>query len=82
MRWHPAAPIGVPHATVEEDVYKGWRIPKGALVVANAWGMLRDERVYKDPYSFRPERFLDQPSNPAESDPSVNGVFGFGRRYL
>jgi len=28
---------GVPHLVTEEDVYKGFRIPKNSMVVANSW---------------------------------------------
>lgn len=50
-RWNPAAPIGrtrfsetgiiltnaagVPHLTTADDVYKGYYIPKGTIVIAN-----------------------------------------------
>jgi cytochrome P450 len=74
----PAAPTGVPHATLEEDVYRGWRIPKGSIVFANAYGMNRDERVYPNPHKFDPGRFIQRPENPAQPDPA--GTFGFGRR--
>lgn len=36
-RWHPIVPIGVAHAATEEGVYHGFYIPKGAIVVGNAW---------------------------------------------
>lgn len=80
LRWHPSAPSGAPHVSMEEDEYRGWRIPKGSIIVANAWGMLRDEKVYTDPYTFSPERFLATKERSAEPDPSVCGVFGFGKR--
>jgi len=28
---------GIPHATSEADVYEGYEIPKGALVLPNIW---------------------------------------------
>ena len=37
LRWMPVAPMGLPHVTTEEDVYKGYYIPKGALLMANIW---------------------------------------------
>ena len=37
LRWMPVAPMGLPHVTTEDDVYKGWYIPKGALMLANIW---------------------------------------------
>ncbi|KAG9075234.1 hypothetical protein FRC06_010212 [Ceratobasidium sp. 370] len=57
----------------EDDIYKGYRIPKGAKIFANIWAISRNAEVYKDPEVFEPDRFLD-PSVP----PSP--TFGFGRR--
>ena len=37
LRWHPVVPLGVAHRTTDEDIYDGYRIPKGAIVVANIW---------------------------------------------
>lgn len=31
MRWHPVLPLGVSHATSEDDIYNGYFIPKGLL---------------------------------------------------
>ncbi|CAE6424429.1 unnamed protein product [Rhizoctonia solani] len=73
LRWRPVAPIAIPHTCYQDDTYKGYHIPKGAIVVGNVWAMTRDETVYKDPEIFDPDRFLD-PSTP----PSP--VFGWGRR--
>ncbi|KIJ57257.1 hypothetical protein M422DRAFT_149188 [Sphaerobolus stellatus SS14] len=77
LRWNPAAGSGIPHATIEEDEYRGWRIPKGSIIFANAWGILRSEEYYKEPGIFRPQRFLGESP---EADPAVSGAFGFGRR--
>lgn len=33
LRWMPVLPIGVPHAVIDEDVYNGYRIPKGCLII-------------------------------------------------
>ena len=33
-RWIPVVPLGIPHRVMADDVYKGYRIPKGSLVVA------------------------------------------------
>lgn len=30
----------MPHASVEDDDYMGYRIPKGALIIANLWLLL------------------------------------------
>ncbi|KIJ67345.1 hypothetical protein HYDPIDRAFT_84029 [Hydnomerulius pinastri MD-312] len=79
MRWNPVTPIGVPHATTEDDMYKGYYIPKaGATVLANAWAISRNEAKYPNPSAFLPERFLD--SAGTLNDDTVAWAFGFGRR--
>jgi len=78
-RWHPIAPMGLPHTSTEEDTCRGYRIPKGSMLLPNAWWFTHDPAVYPDPMSFRPERFLDTPTHKAELDPR-NFIFGFGRR--
>ncbi|KAK2464322.1 hypothetical protein APHAL10511_003779 [Amanita phalloides] len=79
LRWNPTAPLGVPHATTEEDIYEGYYIPKGARVLGNYWAISRDEELYPDPEMFRPERFLHERGQ-RELDPAITGAFGFGRR--
>jgi cytochrome P450 len=37
LRWKPIVPTGLPHMTSEEDVYRGYFIPKGAIVMGNTW---------------------------------------------
>uniref|UniRef100_A0A0W0F7G7 Cytochrome p450 n=1 Tax=Moniliophthora roreri TaxID=221103 RepID=A0A0W0F7G7_MONRR len=78
MRWHPAVPLGVAHTVTEDDVYGDYYIPKGSMVFANIWAMTHDERVYEDPYQFRPERFLNAHSELNDDDVVLG--FGFGRR--
>ncbi|KAG1771257.1 cytochrome P450, partial [Suillus occidentalis] len=76
LRWAPVAPQGVPHHAMREDVYEGYRIPKGAVIIPNLMSMSRDKEMYPDPSVFRPERFLG--SSP-QLDPRKL-FFGFGRR--
>lgn len=76
LRWAPVAPQGLLHRAMKEDVYEGYRIPKGATVIANIFSISRDEKMYPDPLEFRPERFLG--SSP-QLDPR-KFIFGFGRR--
>lgn len=81
LRWSPVTPLGIPHATTVDDVYEGYYIPKGALVIINVWAMSRDATKFDDPEEFKPERFMNGDgefiNNPAtSSDP----IFGLGRR--
>nr|VWO99511.1 N/A [Ganoderma boninense] len=80
FRWRVSGPLGFPHCAVEEDEYRGYRIPKGAILVANIWAVSRDPNMYHDPDSFMPERFLkDGELNPDVRDPATF-AFGYGRR--
>ncbi|KAJ9424052.1 cytochrome P450 [Fusarium oxysporum] len=81
-RWSPLAPLGIPHKSLHDDIYKGMLIPKGwggylistrTVVYANAYAMAHDERVYKNPHDFNPDRY-------EAGEPFPVGNFGFGRR--
>lgn len=37
FRWHPIAPMGLPHEITEDDIYQGYLIPKGAIIIPNIW---------------------------------------------
>jgi cytochrome P450 len=76
LRWFPVVPIATPHVAHEEIIHDGYRIPKGAYILPSIWWFLHDPKVYKDPQTFDPERFLEPRSEP---DPSAH-VFGYGRR--
>ncbi|KAH8116043.1 cytochrome P450 [Phellopilus nigrolimitatus] len=93
-RINPPIPLGLPHLSSEKDTYRGWLIPKGSIVIANMWPMMRDEKVFSNPDLFDPEKHAfvsnkraashkdDETSEEhanASSDPSAI-VFGFGRR--
>ncbi|KAH8599763.1 cytochrome P450 [Bisporella sp. PMI_857] len=74
----PTLPNGLPHKTLKEDVYRGMRIPKGAMIFANAWAMGHDPQVHKDPFKFNP-RYLPVTEG-GLGEPLPVGHFGFGRR--
>ncbi len=88
LRWGPVSPIGVPHRSLAADTYKGFHIPAGSFVYANAQAMCYDEETYQDPEAFDPLRFAGvQGSERAEreglvgrGEPFPTGHFGFGRR--
>jgi cytochrome P450 len=75
-RWLLVAPMGLPHASTAEDTCRGYRIPAGSLLLANNFHFTHDPNVYPDPMVFRPERYLESPTQP---DPR-QFVFGYGRR--
>ncbi|KAJ3538450.1 hypothetical protein NMY22_g5158 [Coprinellus aureogranulatus] len=71
QRWAPVTPIGIPHRTTADDVYKGYFIPAGSVVIANQWSMLNDEKEHTGA--------LGVEINPEIRNPNTI-AFGFGRR--
>jgi hypothetical protein len=37
LRWQPVTPQGIPHAAEQDVLYNGYCIPKGAILICNAW---------------------------------------------
>ena len=79
-RWHVPLPISIPKLLREDDVYKGYLLPKGAIVMENVWAVFRDPVAYPEPHIFNPERFLkDGKLDLSVGDPD-DRVFGSSRR--
>ncbi|KAF7357518.1 O-methylsterigmatocystin oxidoreductase [Mycena sanguinolenta] len=78
MRWRPVTPLGVPHASAEDDIYDGYFIPKRTTVIVNIWAMTRDESIYHEPDRFNPDRFFTADGQLKEDATIL--AFGFGRR--
>ncbi|KAI0301770.1 cytochrome P450 [Multifurca ochricompacta] len=79
LRWRPVTPLAIPHATTKSDVYEGFFIPKGSVVIGNTWAILHDPDVYPEPEVFKPERFIN-PDGSVREDPALTTAFGYGRR--
>jgi len=80
LRWSPPLPIAVPNLATQDDIYRGYFIPAGATVIQNVWATCRDPKVYPDPETFNPDRFLKNGKiNPLVFNPE-DRVFGAGRR--
>ncbi|XP_039587550.1 cytochrome P450 1A4-like [Passer montanus] len=74
-------PFTIPHSTTKATVLNGYYIPKDTCVFINQWQVNHDERLWKEPWSFRPERFLSAAGaelRRAESEKVLS--FGLGRR--
>ncbi|KAJ7214442.1 cytochrome P450 [Mycena pura] len=81
LRWRPVFPLSVPHAVTADDVYKGYHIPAGAVVVGNSWAVLHDEKIYgPNTDRFIPERWLTESGEINKAIREPDTAFGFGRR--
>ncbi|KAG2139863.1 cytochrome P450 [Suillus bovinus] len=77
LRWNVVVPAGVVHCVSEDDIYDGYYIPKGSMIMPNIWSMLNDPQTYANPSQFNPERFLDNDGRGPEREPRTIS-FGFG----
>ncbi|KDP32017.1 hypothetical protein JCGZ_12478 [Jatropha curcas] len=75
LRLYPSAPLLVPHFTSDDCTIGGYNVPRGTIVLVNAWAIHRDSSVWDDPISFKPERFEQGQTEAYKYLP-----FGLGRR--
>nr|ALF38177.1 CYP2D50 [Equus caballus] len=59
QRFGDIAPVGAPHMTSRDIEVQGFLIPKGTTLIPNLSSVLKDETVWKKPFRFHPEHFLD-----------------------
>ncbi|KAG1893639.1 cytochrome P450 [Suillus fuscotomentosus] len=79
LRWYPPIPLGMAHATTNDDIYGGYFIPKGTVVMVNQWALSRDEDIFPDASRFDPTRHLT--ADGQLKDHFVNHfAFGHARR--
>ncbi|KAJ7292764.1 cytochrome P450 [Mycena rebaudengoi] len=69
FRTHNIGPVGLPHVSTEDDIYEGFLIPKGTMIITNNWLFYRDSNTYADPETFAPERFIETSGHAKEKDP-------------
>ncbi|XVE85317.1 hypothetical protein DITRI_Ditri17bG0082000 [Diplodiscus trichospermus] len=81
LRMHPPGPLLSWARLATHDVHVGKSfVPSGTTAMVNMWAITHDPSIWKDPWIFRPERFVEQ------EDVSIMGSdlrlapFGSGRR--
>ncbi|SJL10290.1 related to O-methylsterigmatocystin oxidoreductase [Armillaria ostoyae] len=85
LRWRMVDPVGLPHQSTEDDVYDGYFIPAGTILIANVWHLNRDPEIYgPDAEHFNPARHLDKNGKlapgPSDTKEESHVTYGFGRR--
>ncbi len=75
LRSRPVVPNTMPRYVAKPITVGGWDYEPGVSLVVNAYLIHHDPEIYPDPYTFRPERFLDEKPGTYTWIP-----FGGGRR--
>ncbi|KAJ5485565.1 O-methylsterigmatocystin oxidoreductase [Penicillium diatomitis] len=76
LRWHPVAPLGLPHSSIKDDICGDYSIPRGSMMT-----MMHEPSTYHDPITFKPERFFPTKSQDGASEPDPHSIiFSFGRQ--
>ena len=80
LRFCTAGSISLAHVTLEDTTLQGYEIPKGTTCYPNVMAVHVDEEFWGDPWTFRPERFLDQDGNLVPANhPNRQSIFAFGQ---
>lgn len=81
LRLYAAVPV-IHRAPIEDTKFGDYEVPKGTIVLINAYAMMRDPEAWDNPLEFIPERFMDQEKVKELS--KINNFnyipFGMGRR--
>ncbi|XP_064596440.1 cytochrome P450 2U1-like [Liolophura sinensis] len=83
LRYISHVPIGVPRVTTTDVTFRGYIIPEKTKVMANIWLIHHDDKIWDDPWEFKPQRFLNEEGNLLSADhPNRKNLlpFGIGRR--
>ncbi|KAM6943462.1 cytochrome P450 1A1 [Xenentodon cancila] len=74
-------PFTIPHCTSKDTSLNGYFIPKDTCVFINQWQINHDPKLWEDPSSFNPDRFLSADGTEVNKlDGERVMIFGLGRR--
>lgn len=79
LRLSSIAQDGVQHNAMADREFHGYFIPKDAMLEANLYFIHHDPRIWGDPETFRPERFLSEDGKKYVRNENLQ-AFQIGRR--
>ncbi|KAL5717588.1 unspecific monooxygenase [Ranunculus cassubicifolius] len=80
LRMHPPGPLLSWARLAIHDVHiDKFFIPAGTTAMVNMWAIAHDGSIWKDPWTFRPDRFMEEDVSVMGSDLRL-APFGAGRR--
>lgn len=64
LRLHPPGPLlSWARMSITDTTVDGYHVPGGTTAMVNMWAITRDPRVWQDPLSFNPDRFIATPNS-------------------
>ncbi|KAF4533482.1 hypothetical protein B566_EDAN000967 [Ephemera danica] len=79
LRHACVVPFTAPHVTSSDTQIYEYSIPKDTFLLISIYSVLMDKAYWKDPQTFRPERFLDEEGKFSKDEHLL--IFGFGPRF-
>lgn len=80
LRLHPPGPLLSWARLAIHDVHVGkFFVPAGTTAMVNMWAITHDPSIWKDPWAFKPERYVEEEISIMGSDLRL-APFGSGRR--
>nr|QYV43140.1 methyl farnesoate epoxidase / farnesoate epoxidase [Colaphellus bowringi] len=76
------APLGIAHRAVRNTDLYGYNIPKDTIILTNLYSVHMNKTFWKDPFEFRPERFLNEVGDIVVTDRHYVPFGGGKRRCL
>lgn len=77
LRHLSVMPMSLPRVTTADLVFAGHHIPEGSVLAMNTYSANHDHKKYRNPYGFRPDRWLDADGRLTKVD---HLTFGEGSR--
>ncbi len=59
LRYHSLVPFPIPRVPRYDSMLQGYLIPAGTMVFVNLWALHHDDRYWKSPWQFNPNRWLE-----------------------
>ncbi|KAK1427523.1 hypothetical protein QVD17_16210 [Tagetes erecta] len=76
LRLYPTLPLLLPREASEDITIGGYFVPRGTMLMVNAWAIQRDPILWDEPNKFMPERF----DSIGDQDKYKMLAFSMGRR--
>ncbi|XP_055027258.2 steroid 17-alpha-hydroxylase/17,20 lyase [Misgurnus anguillicaudatus] len=80
LRIRPVSPLLIPHVALQDSSVGEYTVQKGTRVIINLWSIHHDEKEWKNPELFDPERFLNEQGDGLRCPSASYLPFGAGVR--